>query len=102
MEYVDCPICGSPDTPREVEDEGFIYSCCNLACASNGGENWGEKRDLAAAVNFLKTERKKYVDYCFKMSPITRMSEDQQIKFAGYAQAIVDLKSFINAPKASE
>lgn len=43
-DYVDCPICGQSDMPKELEPgadvpgQGYI-KCLNLACASNGGTN---------------------------------------------------------------
>ncbi len=37
-EWVDCPICGEPDTRKETDAEGnALIFCVNHACASNGG-----------------------------------------------------------------
>lgn len=42
--YVDCPICGESDMPKELEPvadepgQGYV-KCFNLCCASNGGTN---------------------------------------------------------------
>lgn len=38
-DWVNCPICGEPDMKRESDDDGFIITCTNLCCASNGGDN---------------------------------------------------------------
>lgn len=39
IDWVPCPICGEPDMEREPDDDGFIITCTNLVCASNGGDN---------------------------------------------------------------
>lgn len=41
LQYLPCPVCGSPDTRHErtYDEEGGIFYCTNLACASNGGPN---------------------------------------------------------------
>lgn len=40
-DWVKCPICGEEDMRKEtVTEEGHsLISCCNHACASNGGNN---------------------------------------------------------------
>jgi hypothetical protein len=37
-DWVNCPICGSPDMRRLTDDEGnVLINCTNHACRSNGG-----------------------------------------------------------------
>jgi hypothetical protein len=41
--WVNCPICGSPDMEQTPDGEdGVIIECTNLCCASNGGDNYSE------------------------------------------------------------
>ena len=55
IDWVDCPICGGCDNHRITDGEdGYIITCTNLACASNGGDN-----DDAWAATKLEKEKKK-------------------------------------------
>lgn len=45
-EWVRCPICGEVDMSKTPDGEdGFIVNCVNLACGSNGGENFSAIND---------------------------------------------------------
>lgn len=39
-DWVTCPICGESDMRREKEDDGYLISCVNINCGSNGGDNF--------------------------------------------------------------
>lgn len=44
VSYVDCPVCGSPDTRKTTQiesgEEISLMYCTNHACGSNGGTNF--------------------------------------------------------------